>query len=294
MHVVVLTGMSGSGKTNALRALEDVGFYAIDNLPVPLLDQLVDVMARGGQAPGKLALVIDVRSTQGQAEGALSTVPKTLEARERSGHEVDLVFLDCADEVLSRRFSETRRRHPLSTDGTVTQGLRKERLILEPLYDAASTRVDTTQMSVHDLRRYMQDAFGAEGQRNRLSVTVMSFGFKHGLPAQADLVFDVRFLPNPNFVPELKDATGNDEPVQRFVLDREDTQVFLDKVQDLLGFLVPRYAEEGKAYLTIAVGCTGGRHRSVAIANEVGRFVEGSAVHLRVIHRDVERGWTVL
>ena len=165
--------------------------------------------------------------------------------------------------------------------------------MIEPLYDAANTRVDTTQMSVHDLRRYMQDAFGSEGERRRLSVTVMSFGFKHGLPTQADLVFDVRFLPNPHFVPRLKDATGNDEPVQRFVLNRDDTQAFLEKVRELLGFLIPRYIEEGKAYLTIAVGCTGGRHRSVAIANEVGSFVEGSS-HLRVVHRDVERRWPSL
>lgn len=291
MHLVVLTGISGSGKTSALRALEDVGCYAIDNLPVPLLDRLIEVMEGGGLAPGKLALVIDVRSTQAQAEGGLAIVPQALEERRRRGHRIDLVFLDCADETLARRFSETRRRHPLSTDGAVKQGLRQERRLLEPLYDAASTRVDTTHMSVHDLRRYMQDAFGSEGQRRRLSVTVMSFGFKHGLPAQADLVFDVRFLPNPYFVPELKDATGEDEPVQRFVLDRDDTRAFLDKVCGLLRFLIPRYIEEGKAYLTIAVGCTGGRHRSVAIANEVGCFVEGPS-HIRVVHRDVQRGWS--
>ena len=291
MHLVVLTGMSGSGKTSALRALEDVGYYAIDNLPVPLLNYLIEAMVADGPVPGKLALVIDVRSTQARTGDGLATVPQTLKERESDGHHVDLVFLDCAGEVLARRFSETRRRHPLSSDGTVKQGLREERRILEPLYDAATTRVDTTQMSVHDLRRYMQDAFGAEGQGRGLSVTVMSFGFKHGLPAQADLVFDVRFLPNPNFEPELKHATGNDEPVQRFVLDREDTEVFLEKVRDLLLFLVPRYTEEGKAYLTVAIGCTGGRHRSVAIANEIGRLLEGPS-HLRVVHRDVERGWT--
>ncbi len=254
-QIVVITGMSGSGKSTAIRALEDAGYFCIDNLPAPLLMKVTEL---GGEQT-RLAFVIDVR------EGSfLKDAPHALDEARRAGHHVEVLFLDASDEALTRRYSETRRRHPLSGSGSVADGLKLEREALKELRDQAEHVVDTSTMTVHELRRQVTTRFstGSTG----MALTVMSFGFKYGVPSNADLVFDVRYLPNPFFVPELKPLTGKDAKVAAFVVDRPDAWEFLDRTFDLLAFLMPRYQKEGKAYLTVAIGCTGGKHRSVAIA----------------------------
>lgn len=291
MRIVVVTGMSGSGKTAALRALEDLGFYCIDNLPITLLDKLVELFGSTTGEVERLALVVDARSIPGgEAGDNLSAIPVALEETRKEGHEVDLVFLDAADDILERRFSETRRRHPLSADGSVRAGISAERALLAPVQKAATSTLDTSALSVHELKASMQHTFETRaGAQRGPSVTVMSFGFKHGAPSHADLLFDVRFLPNPYFVEDLRPLTGNDPEVAAYVLERDDTRTFVDKVEDLLGFLLPRYADEGKAYLTIGIGCTGGHHRSVALANLLGAWIEGQGGRVQVRHRDLGR-----
>ncbi|MGF1511444.1 MAG: RNase adapter RapZ [Myxococcota bacterium] len=299
MRIVIVTGLSGSGKTNALRALEDVGFYAVDNLPILLLDQLIDLFGGGGGREGteRLALVVDGRMTALPHSGGNDAPSEpfeqachVLEATERAGHEVDILFLDSSDEMLERRYSETRRRHPLSIDGSVKSGVQAERKLLEPLRQRARTRIDTSRMSVHDLRRSIQTAFAPGGHNApRIWVNIMSFGFKHGLPPEADLVFDVRFLPNPYFVLELRDRTGLDQAVRDYVRIQEEYEPFLKQLTSLLQFLLPQYEQEGKAYLTIAIGCTGGRHRSVTVAHDLCPFVSDLGMRVEVRHRDLDR-----
>lgn len=290
MKLVVITGMSGSGKTNALRALEDIGYYAIDNLPIRLLDGLVELFSSASGELKKVALVVDSRTAGGKTgEHALASVPNALEATRAGGHDVDLVLLEASDQSLARRFSETRRRHPLSTDGSVEAGIAAERQLLGALVQAATTTIDTTEMSVHDLRRTIQHAFGGTEASETLSVTVMSFGFKHGLPSDANLVFDVRFLPNPYFVEGLREQSGQDDEVARYVLDTGDAVGFLERLESMVDYLLPRYEVEGKAYLTIAIGCTGGRHRSVAIAERIAEHLRARWQRVHVRHRDVSR-----
>lgn len=252
--IVVITGMSGSGKSTAIRALEDAGWFCIDNLPAPLLMKVTEL----GESRDQLAFVIDVREGQ-----FLKDAPRAIEEARRAGHLVEVLFLDASDEALTRRYSETRRRHPLSGGEGVAEGLLREREALRPLREHAEHVLDTSSLTVHELRRQVMARFGHTS--HGLSLTVMSFGFKYGVPSNADLVLDVRFLPNPYFVPELKALTGKEPEVAAFVLG-SDAQVFLEKTYQLLEFLVPRYQKEGKSYLTIAIGCTGGKHRSVAIA----------------------------
>jgi UPF0042 nucleotide-binding protein len=294
MRIVVVTGLSGSGKTNALRALEDVGFYAVDNLPIRLLDQLIDLFREVEGRTERLALVVDGRMialpSRDEDPSPFEAVAEVLDATERAGHEVEILFLDASDVILERRYSETRRRHPLSADGSVKSGIEAERRLLEPLRQRARTRIDTSRMSVHDLRRSIQTAY-AEGGLDEPSiwVSVMSFGFKHGLPPEADLAFDVRFLPNPYFVPELKQKTGQDPEVQEHVRSQPEYGPFMDRLKSLLEFLLPQYRKEGKAYLTVAIGCTGGRHRSVTVANELGPWISELGMRVEVRHRDLER-----
>lgn len=295
MRIVVLTGMSGSGKSTAIHALEDAGYYAIDNLPAKLIDKLVEVLSTAQGEIQKLALVIDARAAvlpRGGSEvpgrSDLELVPRMLDTNRLAGHEVDLLFLDAADDVLERRYSETRRRHPLSPDGTVKSGIDSERRLLDPLRNAATKVLDSSNMSVHELRRQIQHMFSGAGDLS-LSVTVLSFGFKYGVPHEADLVFDVRFLPNPHFVPDLRPNTGENDAVARYVIDRDDTRTFLELLYGMLEFLIPKYQEEGKAYVTIAVGCTGGRHRSVAIAREVSQWLARRGRRVQVRHRDIDR-----
>lgn len=280
-HIVIITGMSGSGKSTAIRALEDAGFFCIDNLPVLLLPKLTE-LAGSGQIE-RMALVVDVR------EGIfLKEAPRVLDEVRRAGHQVEVLFLDSSDDSLIRRFSETRRRHPLAPTGTVADGISAEREELRDLRELADQVIDSSALNVHDLKRMVQARFSPEPATGP-SLSVMSFGYRHGVPPQADLVLDVRFLPNPYFVPELKGLTGKNPKVAAYVLEREETQQFLEKVVDLCRFLFPRYQKEGKAYLTVALGCTGGKHRSVAIAAELTRRLQAEIPRIQLWDRDIEK-----
>jgi UPF0042 nucleotide-binding protein len=280
-HIVIITGMSGSGKSTAIRALEDAGFFCIDNLPVLLLPKLTE-LAGSGQIE-RMALVVDVR------EGIfLKEAPRVLDEVRRAGHQVEVLFLDSSDDSLIRRFSETRRRHPLAPSGTVADGIAAEREELRDLRELADQVIDSSALNVHDLKRMVQARFSPEPATGP-SLSVMSFGYRHGVPPQADLVLDVRFLPNPYFVPELKGLTGKNPRVAAYVLEREETRQFLEKVVDLCRFLFPRYQKEGKAYLTVALGCTGGKHRSVAIAAELTRRLQEEIPRIQLWDRDIEK-----
>jgi UPF0042 nucleotide-binding protein len=279
--ILVITGMSGSGKSTAVRALEDAGWFCIDNLPAPLLMKVTEL----GVAHDRLAFVVDVREGQ-----YLAFAPTALEELRRAGHSLEVLFLESSDESLVRRYSETRRRHPLAGAEGVEQGIARERTALLPLREHAEHVLDTSTMTVHELRRQVMARFGPSGV-GTLALTVMSFGFKYGVPSNADLVFDVRFLPNPFFVPELKPFSGKDQRVSTFVVDRPDAWEFLDRCFELLEFLVPRYQREGKTYLTVAIGCTGGKHRSVAIAQVLADRLKGApwGASAQLWDRDIEK-----
>jgi UPF0042 nucleotide-binding protein len=277
MRLVVVTGVSGAGKSTALRALEDLGFYAVDNLPLPLVPELIKLLTSRPDID-RAALGLDARGGNflDGAEGIFA-------ALRRQGHTVEVLFLEASDEVLIRRFSETRRRHPLS-DTDIRAGVAEERRKLAGLQHEAEALVDTGALTVHVLRALIQERYGrGEGD---LAVTMLSFGFKHGIPAEADIVFDVRFLPNPFFVPQLSALSGEDESVVRFVLDDPQSQAFVDEAERLVRLSVQGFQREGKSYATVAIGCTGGRHRSVAIAKELARRM-GTAFAVSVRHRDI-------
>ncbi len=280
LHIVVVTGMSGAGRTSALRVLEDLGFFCVDNLPPKLAPAVVSEI--GGDLD-RIGFGIDVR-TGSFLEGA----GKALDELAASGHDVEVLFLDCADDALVRRYSETRRPHPLAPGGDVMEAIARERERLSPLRMRARHVIDTSRLSVHDLRRVLVEHIAREGERPQMRIRFVSFGFKFGLPVDADLVFDVRFLPNPHFVPDLKPLTGLDAPVADYVLRAAETRELLDDVTRLLERTLPRYEREGKAYLTVAIGCTGGRHRSVAIAEELARTFRAQR-SVQVSHRDAGR-----
>ncbi len=280
MRLVVVTGVSGAGKSTALRTLEDLGFYAVDNLPLPLVPKFIELLSSRADID-RAALGIDARSGSFMA-GAASVFAELRGA----GHTVEVLFLDASDEILIRRFSETRRRHPLS-DTDIRAGVAAERRALGSLRQEAAALVDTGALTVHVLRALIQERYGrAEGE---LAVTLLSFGFKHGIPSEADIVLDVRFLPNPFFVPELSALSGEDESVVRFVLDAPEAKAYLAAAENLLTLSVQGFMREGKSYATVAVGCTGGRHRSVTIAKELGRRL-GGVLPVSVRHRDIQRG----
>jgi RNase adapter protein RapZ len=283
-RVVILTGVSGSGKSTALRALEDAGFYCVDNLPIVFLEKLLELSAHTAGEVTRIALVVDAREGRFLAEA-----PRVIDDVRRTGTRVEVVFLEATDEALLRRYSETRRRHPLAGDtGTVSEGIAAERKALEGLKTIANEVIDSSSLNVHELKRLVHVRF-VEGEVEQMGVTVISFGFRYGLPSHADLVLDVRFLPNPYFVPELKPFPGTDERVMRYVLSQEDAKAFLEHAVDMCAFLLPRYRAEGKSYLTIAVGCTGGRHRSVVVADALARRLEAPGTNVRLWHRDVEK-----
>jgi len=282
LRIAVITGLSGAGKSTAVRALEDEGFFCIDNLPVPFLQTLVELLTRSGGDITRVALVVDAR------EGRfLEQAPEVFAEARRAGASIETVFLDASDETLLRRFSETRRRHPLAPDRPVQEGIAEERLRLSGLRRIADELIDTTRLSVHDLRQLVHDRFGRP-LGERLVVTLLSFGYRHGLPPQSDMVFDVRFLQNPFFVEELRDKSGHDPAVSEYVLKQPGAVEFLERVEGLCRFLLPNYREEGKSYLTVSIGCTGGRHRSVVIAHELSRRLGSAGERVRVWDRDVE------
>jgi UPF0042 nucleotide-binding protein len=284
IQVVILTGVSGSGKSTALRALEDAGFYCVDNLPIIIVEKLLELSAHTAGEVSRIALGVDAREGRFLAEA-----PRVIRELRQQGAEVEIVFLDSTDESLIRRYSETRRRHPLAGEGTVADGIAAERLALAELKALADEVIDTTTLNVHELKKLVTRRFAAAGENTRLGVTVVSFGFRFGIPTHADLVLDVRFLPNPYFVPELRPYPGTDPKVADYVLSQPDARAFLERLQDLLAFLLPRYRSEGKSYLTIAIGCTGGKHRSVALAAALSERLSAAGQPSRLWHRDVEK-----
>jgi UPF0042 nucleotide-binding protein len=281
---VVLTGLSGSGKSQAIRALEDLGYFCVDNLPVTLLPMLAELTLRAGTEISRAAVVVDVR--EGKMLKEFPRVYRSLKAR--TNLNPVLIFLEAAESALVRRFSETRRPHPLAPDRSAIEGIKEEREAMRAIRKLADHVIDTTEMTVHELRHVFTGVASGSTPGSQLVVTILSFGFKHGIPVDSDLLFDVRFLPNPHFVPALRPFTGRDSAVVRYLDRSTATHEFLDHTLNLLKFLIPQYAHEGKTYLTIGIGCTGGRHRSVAMAEALRKGLAGiPGVRLRVKHRDI-------
>ncbi|MBQ6888094.1 MAG: RNase adapter RapZ [Lachnospiraceae bacterium] len=286
MRFVVVTGMSGGGKRTALKMLEDIGFYCVDNLPEPLVEKFMEVFATPGREETKVALGLDVRSDQ-----TMGGVEKTLDMLREKGHSFEILFMDANHQVLLKRYKESRRLHPLEKDGRVEEGIKKERSILEGLKKKADYVIDTSNLLTRELKEELDRIFIQGEEYNSLMVNIVSFGFKNGILADADLVFDVRFLPNPFYIDELKQKTGNDKEVQDYVMSFDESHVFLDKLVDMVNFLIPNYITEGKYQLVIGVGCTGGKHRSVTLANELYKQLKGKGNYgLKISHRDVEQG----
>ncbi len=287
MKLVVVTGMSGAGKTVALKMLEDMGFYCVDNLPIPLMRQFAELLAESpGKASENVALGIDIRSGQ-----ELPQFARILDEWRAEQVECRVLFLDSSDEVLIKRYKETRRSHPLAGMGRIDQGIVKEREKLGFLKEKADFIIDTSKLLTKDLRHELEKLFMEDHSFDNLFITILSFGFKYGIPADADLVFDVRFLPNPYYVEELKERTGEERPVQDYVMKGGTAAAFLQKLYDLIDFLIPNYVQEEKNQLVIAVGCTGGRHRSVTIAGELYRHLRSlRPIGLKLEHRDMETG----
>ncbi len=284
-RVVIITGMSGSGKSTAVNALEDAGFFCIDNLPVSLLPKVLEMATqREGRAPQPYAFVVDARSKEFLREAG-----GVLDQLSAEGVNVQVIFLEASDDRLVRRYSETRRRHPMSSDGgTVKEGIELERAALEPLRARADTIIDTSEHTVHTLKALIQELVESISS-STLTVTVMSFGFKYGLPSECDLVFDVRFLPNPYFVEELRPRTGLEADVSDYVLGFGEARQFIEHFQSMMAFTLPLYEREGKAYLTVGIGCTGGKHRSVAITESITGLLRGRGWKIEARHRDVGR-----
>jgi UPF0042 nucleotide-binding protein len=282
---VVITGLSGAGKSYAIKCFEDMGFFCVDNLPTTLIPTFADLVARA-DAPkrGRVALGVDVREGE-----YLSHFLEALAELRSRGHTVEVLFLEAGEEALVRRYRETRRRHPLAPDGNVLDGIRAERKALSTVREVADRIVDTSALTVHQLKDFLVDAYVTPKARPGLAVSLVSFGFKHGAPIDADLVFDVRFLPNPHFVEGLRPLDGRDAHVREFVMKHAESRELLRRIADFLGFVLPAYQREGKAYLTIAVGCTGGRHRSVALVEELRPFIAALGLTPALVHRDLDR-----
>lgn len=283
MRLVIVTGMSGSGKQTAMKMLEDIGFYCVDNLPVPLIEKLLELISTPNSEITKVALGLDVRADQN-----FDDARKILGELKKSDDTIEVVFMDASDSTLIKRYKESRRMHPLAgPDERVEDGIRREREILEDIKKEADYVFDTTKLLTRDLKEEFNKIFVTGEDYNGLMVNIMSFGFKHGIPSDADLVFDVRFLPNPYYIEELKHQTGNDKPVQDFVMSYDEAKLFLSKLEDMLTFLIPGYVNEGKHQLVVAIGCTGGQHRSVTLANELYKRMKNSGNYgLAISHRD--------
>ena len=283
LRLVVLSGPSGAGKSTAINALEDIGFFCVDNMPVALWLKFMDLLDQSGEI-AKAAVVVDVRERE-----FLKAFEPVFDEIKGSGHTVELLYLDASDEALVRRFSETRRRHPLAGSEGPAEGIARERALLGKVRSRADRIIDTTTLNVHQLREVIGDHFSEQASRGKMAVNLISFGYRHGIPSDADLVFDVRFLPNPYFVESLKGLDGRQREVKDFVLPKKETRGFLKRLGSLLDYLLPLYRKEGKSYLTIAVGCTGGRHRSVAIVEDLGERLSGGHCVIRKRHRDLIR-----
>ncbi len=281
-QLVILTGLSGSGKSTVLKTFEDLGFYCVDNLPVALIPTFSELHMQAGGEIQRAALLVDAREG-----GQLEQFPAILRGL-RAENSATLVFIEATESALLRRFSETRRPHPLGHDRPVLEGLRRERILMEPIRKLADVVIDTTQFNVHELRQFITHRF-QKTDRRPMMVSVISFGYKYGIPPEADLVFDVRFLPNPHFVPRLRKYSGRDPRVARYIRSFPQTGEFLKRVEEMLIYLIPHYIREGKSYLTIAFGCTGGRHRSVMMAEVVRRTLQRHKYSSKVVHRDLAK-----
>lgn len=286
MRLVIVTGMSGGGKRTAMKMLEDVGFYCVDNLPVSFIEKFVGLVSAPNNEISKVALGLDARANQSFEE-----VERILENLRKDGCKFEILFMDASDQVLLKRYKETRRVHPLAPEGRVEDGISREREILKEIKGKADYVIDSSSLLTRELKEELDRIFVQNKEYNSLMINIVSFGFKNGIPADADLVFDVRFLPNPFYIDELKHKTGKDKEVQDYVMQYEESSVFLDKLEDLLEFLVPNYVKEGKYQLVIGIGCTGGKHRSVTLANELYKRMKGKGNYgLKLSHRDIKQG----
>ncbi len=284
LRVVIITGLSGSGKSTALRALEDIGFFCVDNLPVVLLPKFLDITIVSSPKIDRVAMVMDLRE-----KGFLEKYCRIFGKLKERGFKIEILFLEASDDTLLRRFSETRRNHPLSEKGSIIDGIMLEKEKLLPLRKMAERIIDTSSANVHQLKDIVQRYFLPSSEYKRMIISISSFGYRYGLPADADLVFDVRFLPNPYFVEELKEHDGHNSEVTKFVLKNRESKNFLLKILDLLSMLIPLYDKEGKARLNIAIGCTGGRHRSVVMANKLSSRLSKMKYRIYLNHRDIAK-----
>ena len=282
IKIVVLTGLSGSGKSTAIRALEDLGFFCVDNLPPVLLPKFMELCKASSGKISKVAMVMDVRE-----RAFLKEYPDIFKELKKKGEKINILFLESSDEVLVRRFKETRRKHPLAEKGSVLDGIKRERGKLSDLRMLASEILDTSTFTVHQLRDVITQLFSEVSNKKKMTITLTSFGYKFGIPYDADLVMDVRFLPNPFFVSELRDLSGNDKSVHNYVMKNEVAENFQKKFLALINFLIPQYEKEGKTYLAIEVGCTGGQHRSVVVINSLKKILSKKGYLVRVVHRDM-------
>ncbi len=281
-QLVILTGLSGSGKSTVLRAFEDMGFYCVDNLPVELIPIFAELHGAGEGDFSRAALLVDAR------EGShLEKLPALLKHLKKD-HPITLVYIEASEDALLRRYSETRRPHPLGKNSPVRESLARERALMEPIRDLADVVIDSSKFNVHELRQFITERFKNPDNRPML-LSLVSFGYKYGIPTDADLVFDVRFLPNPHFVPELREFTGQDRKVQRYVNSFPQTKEFLRRLEGLLTYLIPHYIQEGKSYLTIAIGCTGGKHRSVMLGERIAKDLKKKGFATKVVHRDIQK-----
>jgi UPF0042 nucleotide-binding protein len=305
IRVILISGLSGSGKTTAIKALEDIGFYCVDNLPILLLPKFLELCEQSGGKISKVAVVEDIRGTAsypvweetGAAQGGkdfLEDSRRVIQNLQKEGYSIEILFLESSDPILMRRFSETRRQHPLAVGGSIGEGIRLEREWLQGIRDMANQVIDTSHFNVHQLKERIQKYAQEESSSGQMTVTLLSFGYSFGIPFEADLLLDVRFLPNPYFVEELKRLKGEDPKVAEYILQWEETREFLQRVQEFIRFLLPLYIRERKTHLTIAVGCTGGRHRSIVIVNRLAEMLRDEVMKrglfLSVRHRDAEKG----
>lgn len=284
IKVVIITGMSGSGKSTALRALEDIGFFCVDNLPVVLLPRFIQIQSEAVDRISRLAVVMDLRE-----RFFLEKYPAIFKRMKEKGYDIRILFLDASDEALIHRFNETRRLHPLGFKGSVVEGIRIEREKLASLKAMADRLIDTTSFNVHQLKDVVQRIFSEENGKRPFFINIVSFGYRFGIPSDADIVFDVRFLPNPFFVEELRNFDGHNKRVRDYVMESEDGRVFIGKLLDMMSYLMPLYEREGKMRITIALGCTGGKHRSVVVANELFSYFTKQNYEVTVNHRDISK-----
>jgi UPF0042 nucleotide-binding protein len=281
---IIITGLSGSGKSGAMKCFEDLGFFCVDNLPAKLNPTFVELCTRKGEEIRNVALIIDIREG-----GFLPHFPAEYEKMKAEGYNFSILFLEASDDVLQRRFSETRRPHPLAFDRPVIQGITEERERLAPIREFADIIIDTSTINIHELREHINKIYAESNEGKTLVISIISFGYKHGIPFSSDMIFDVRFLPNPYFVAEFKNQNGMDEGVKNYVLESSDSREFLQKLEEIFTFLLPKYTREGKTYLTVSIGCTGGKHRSVAIANYLEEYLKSLGHEVRCKHRDIDK-----